>query len=268
MWDEMVEEWSQIPGEGPTPEQRAAFEERLDVEIKRIQNEKRQIAQTHMLYEDELEDKLSTTHKENHRNLHNNIHRKNHGKSRGKSHSKTLSNILKKIGTLAAVLAVIILASFAFPENAIASGFSRILTTVLPDQGAEELRLEDKNGAGAELNPGDYEGLYMPVWIPKGFQAVNVINDANKKGIYYRNNKDEDICFEVAGKNYSVLVDDDNVTEETIIIHGENGKIVQTDSFVYIVWEYQDYLYSVSGEFNLFDDMMKMAEKCTIVGED
>lgn len=253
MWDEMVEEWSQIPGEGPTPEQRAAFEERLDVEVKRIQNEKRQIAQSHMIYEDIL----PNTHKKNHSKLHN-IHRKNH--------DKPLGNILKKIGTVAAVLAVIILASFAFPENAIASGFSRILTTVLPDQGAEELRLEDKNGAGAEFDAWIFEGMYLPGWIPRGFQLVSVINESDRKGINYQNEKMEKICFEATGKNYSIMMDDEDVTEESVFLHGNRGRIIRTDYFAYIIWEDEEYLYSLSSNLDLFDDLMKMAEKCTIVG--
>lgn len=249
----MVEEWSQIPGEGPTPEQRAAFEERLDVEVKRIQNEKRQIAQSHMIYEDIL----PNTHKKNHSKLHN-IHRKNH--------DKPLGNILKKIGTVAAVLAVIILAGFAFPENAIASGFSRILTTVLPDQGAEELRLEDKKDPGIKMDPADFEGMYMPDWIPRGFRVVHIVDDTNKKGIYYKNDSQEDICFEVVGKKYSVLVDDEDVTEEVIILHGTWGKLVRTESIVYIIWEDETSLYSISGDPARVDELVKMAEKCTIMG--
>ena len=230
LWDDIDLDGDDEPGEGPTPEQRVAFEERLDIEVKRVQKQKRQIAQTH------------TTHR------------------------RKIRTIFYKLGTVAAVLAVIILASFCFPDSAIASGFNHILSTVLPDQGAEELRLEEKEDPSIELNIEDFAGMYVPTWIPRGFRIAQVINGYEEKAIYYRNKYGDNICFHISKRNGSFIVDDEDVQEEPILICGEWGKKIVTDSLIYIVWENGDYLYSLSGQKYLLDELIKVAEKCSMIG--
>ena len=225
-WDQKAIEWADEPGRAPSTEQRAAFEEQLDLEVKRIQKQKRQIAQARS------------------------------------ARRKRALRVLRKGATVAAVLMIFIGMTLYHTVDAFAAGVDRFIATVVPTEGAEELRIEEKKDKGQELDLDEYIGMYRPSWIPKGYQAHSVKMGSNGKQLIYVNKENDRICFEISKRMYSVLVDDEEVVEENIYLHDSQGRIVVAEDMVYVIWEDGDYLYTVSGSFTLQDELIKMAEEC------
>ena len=224
-WDQKAIEWADEPGRAPSTEQRAAFEEQLDLEVKRIQKQKRQIAQARS------------------------------------ARRKRALRVLRKAATVAAVLMIFIGMTLYHTVDAFAAGVDRFIATVVPTEGAEELRIEEKNGGGVELNMADFEGMYFPDWIPKGFFVTGVDVDIHANTISYSNKNVDVIQYEVARKSGSVFMDDEEVSETRVYVLDTWGRVVETADSIYVIWEDGEYIYTVSGNVDLRDELIEMVEK-------
>lgn len=232
-WDDAA--WEELIRQGaasdctPTPEQRAAFEELLDLEVKQIQKQKRQIAQT-----------------------------------RATRRYRTFG-VLRHAAAVAAVVVIVLGVSLYCTVDAFAASVDRFIATVIPEQGAEELRIEEKKDAGADYDAQDFEGMYLPSWVPKGYQVKQVDVDINVRTLIYENTSKDKICYEISNSFNSVWVDDEGVSEEVIYLFDSRGTIRSTADAVCIVWEADDYVYTLSGKWDLREELIQMAEQCELL---
>ena len=228
-WEQLAAECASFPGHAPTPQQQAAFEKQLDLEVKRIQNEKRQNSQMQQ------------------------IQRLRHQKR---------MRALRRVAMVVAFLAVFT-GFFLFDSvEAFAGGIDRFIATVVPEEGAEELRVEEKKDGGVELNFEDFTGMFFPNWMPRGYYMDGVECYEHQNKVIYKNKNGETIVYEVARKVNSVFLDDEDVVESTIYILDTQGHIIKTEDSIYIVWEDEMYVYTVSGDIELEKQIKEMAVRC------
>jgi len=224
-WRQKTGQWPVDPEDAPTLQQIASFEERLDREVKQIQGQKRQAAQ-----------------------------------AEAQRRAKTWT-CLRRAAMILAFLLVFAGTTLYHTVESFAAGVNRFIATVLPEDGAEELRTQEKVGARLELDIADYDGMYVPEWLPKGYTMSGITTQMHWRKIVYLNKQQDMICFEIAQKEYSVVVDDEDVTEEPLFFHDSQGWIITTADTVYVVWEDGGYLYTVSGRCELRDALIEIVKR-------
>jgi len=145
--------------------------------------------------------------------------------------------------------------------DAFAAGVDRFIATVVLADGAEELRIEEKKDAGLELNMEDYVGMYMPERVPRGYSvsAIEINNHTNR--IIYSDKNNNTIQYEISKTKSSVFVDDEDIVENRIYVLDTWARVLDTGTVVYIIWEDDNHIYTVSGNANLRDQLIKMVEK-------
>ena len=252
-WEQKAMELAGKPGYAPSPEQRAAFEERLDLEVKQIQKQKRQIAQISHRSQTTDSPLVPENQPDSQDQKVLQISAKHPGRAR---------RILRKVGSVAAVLILFVFMTMYHTVDAFAAGVDRFVATMLPDDGAEELRIEEKQGGGLELNMEDYVGKYMPDWIPRGYvlSKIQVLQHLVK--IEYTNKDGEIIFYQISDAKNSWMVDDEEVVENKVYVLDTWARVIEMDELVSIVWEQEEYMYTVVGNVELRDELIKMVEKC------
>ena len=195
-WEQKAMELVGEPGYTPTAQQRAAFEERLDLEVKRIQKPEK-----HLSHIDDMDDISNIDDAANTYNTDQTAHIAQITKDRRQKRQR----ILRKIGSIAAVLVLFIFMTMYHTVDAFAAGVDRFIATMVPDEGAEELRIEEKNGAGVELNMADYVGMYMPDWVPRGYMLMYAESHRHFVKMVYTNEKGDVISYEVSENKSSLL---------------------------------------------------------------
>lgn len=266
-WEQKAMELAGQPGYTPTPEQRAAFEERLDLEVKQIQKQKRQISQishitqiteNHPLSQDlqgfeELEEtQESKTMQASQDQQVSQIPAKSSRKSR---------RILRKVGSIVAVLVLFIFMTMYHTVEAFAAGVDRFIATMVPADGAEELRIEEKQGEGVELDLAMFKGKYIPDWVPRGYVLTDIEAYIYFVRIVYTNKNGETIFYEISEVVNSVVLNDEEVIEDKTFALGTWARVLEMNEMVYIVWEADGYIYTISGNLNMRDELIKMMEK-------
>ena len=217
----------------PTPQQRAAFQELLGREVKRIQQQKR--------YEIMV-------------------------KARRRA---AMRRGLGKVAVILLFLTVFAGTTLYYTDEAFAAGINRFISRAVPDDGAEELRIEEKkDGEAVKWNKDDFEGMYFPNWIPRGYTLQRVIIGENEREIYYANKQGDEICYTISQKQYSVIVNDENVEEKAVYLHNSQGRMITTDEVVHLVWEENGYTYRVFGNSDMKEELIEMIKKCTLIEGD
>lgn len=228
-WRQKSREWADDPDSAPTPEQIASFEERLDREVKQIQERKRQAAEAA-------------------------------AREAAQRRAAKMTR-LRRAAMILAFLLVFAGTTLYGTVDSFAAGVDRFIATVLPEDGAEELRTEEKVGAHLDLELSYFEGMYLPEWMPKGYAMFEMNAQEHWRRIRYQNKNHDVICYEIAKPSYSVIVDDENVMEEPVYLHDSQGKIITADDTVYVVWEDEAYIYTLSGRCELRDTLIKIVER-------
>ena len=143
-------------------------------------------------------------------------------------------------------------------DKAFAGGVSNFFSRLL--DGGEELSITEKEDAGIELDMADFEGMYFPTWIPKGYVVAEVDDFLGYKSILFKNRNGKVICFYIYVDSQSVAVDNEEVDETPYFIHDSWGKIVDKGENIAIVWEDTEYIYMLMGSSERQNDLVKMAE--------
>lgn len=241
------------PGYAPSPEQRAAFEERLDLEVKQIQKQKRQISQISHRSQTTDSPLVPENQPDSQDQQVSQISAKHPGRS---------SRILRKVGSVAAVLILFVFMTMYHAVDAFAAGVDRFVATMLPDDGAEELRIEEKQGEGIELDLSLFQGKYIPDWVPRGYVLSKIETLQHLVKIVYTNKDGSIISYQISNTKNSWLVDDEEVSENKVYVLDTWGRVVEMNEMVFVVWEKGEYIYTVAGNVDLRDDLIKMVEKC------
>ena len=252
-WEQKAMELAGKPGYAPSPEQRAAFEERLDLEVKQIQKQKRQISQISHRSQTTDSPLVSENQQGSQDQQVSQISAKHPGRAR---------RILRKVGSVAAVLILFVFMTMYHTVDAFAAGVDRFVAIMLPDDGAEELRIEEKKDAGVELNMEDYVGKYMPDWIPRGYALSRIEAVLHLVKIEYTDKDGNIISYQISNTKNSWLVDDEEVSENKVYVLDTWARVIEMGESVFVVWEKDGYVYTVDGNVELRDELIKMVEKC------
>lgn len=262
----------------PTPQQRAAFEERLDLEVKRIQKQKRQNSQIpeltsdrQDLYQDfhqdpqrsrEVQDAQTISESQDSTEIPP-VQYSNGPQTpqRVADHRSKRRRFLRRVGSMVAVLVLFVFMTMYHTVEAFAAGVDRFIATMVPEDGAEELRIEEKEGAQIEFNREDYVGMYFPEWIPRGYSTFGIEQYLHTIKIVYSNNAHDIITYEVSRTSNSVFLDDEIVVESSIYVLDTWAKVIDTDEMSYVVWEDAEHIYTVSGKLDMREALIKMVEK-------
>lgn len=221
-WLHKAEELARDPDRAPTSEQRAAFEERLSREVKIIQNQKRI-------------------------------------KARADRRRRRIPQIARRLAMVAVFLTIVTSATLYYTVDAFAVGVDNFISTIFPK--AQELRLQEGNGSDIELNVADFEGMYVPDWVPNGFNIVDVEGESYPKMVTYANSNEEIIWYYIYNDKSSLRIDDEDTQTKVIYVHDSWGKKVIKDEEVYVIWEDGLYVYMICGDLMFENDLVKILEK-------
>lgn len=228
-WLKKARELAEDPDRSPTPEQRAAFQKRLSQEVKKVQSQKRRDA--------------------------------------GNTASSTASprravrarHTPRRLAMAAIFLSAIMTTTLYCTVDAFAAGVDNFISTIFPR--SQELRLTEKTDGGIEFDHADFLGMYVPDWRPKGFDFVEVDGVSFPKSIAYYDGNGESISYYIYEDSSSLHIDNENVTEEKIYIHDSCGRVIERNQRTYVIWEDGKYLYVVSGNPELREDLIAMMKK-------
>lgn len=191
-WLHKADELSKNPNRDPTPEQREAFQKRLYAEVERIQEQKRRDARAELCH---LPDIRRT------------------GAGRRMSH---------KIAMAFVFLLIVSGTTLYCSVESFAAGVERFIACVVP--GGEEIRISDKQDGGVELDMEEFEGMYVPGWVPKRYCISGVETNSKMKKIIYSDEEGKIIYYEISADINSLAVDDEDIAEKKYFCMIPGGK--------------------------------------------
>lgn len=264
-WEQKAMELADQPGYAPTPKQRAAFEERLDLEVKRIQKQKRQFSQIAEPFEDAqaLQDSLESQDSQHIPNTQD-----YQISPKASDRRRKRQRILRKVGSIAAILVLFVFMTMYHTVEAFAAGVDRFIATVVPEDGAEELRVEDKKDAGVDFDVKDYVGMYFPEWVPRGYVLSKIESYADIVKFTYIDKNADVIIYKIVEAAHSMYVDDEDIIENQIYILDTWARVVEIDGLIYVIWEDSNYIYTVSGKVELKENLITLVERCVKIEQE
>ena len=230
-WTRKAEEYALDPAKMPTPEQKKQFQRRLAREIHWQQRRKRRRLRAR--------------------------------RRQGRSHSS--HRILRKVASVVVFLTVGTLTLLYNTVEGFAASVDNFFTIVSPE--AQEFRMTEKVGGNIEMEVADFEGMYLPSWLPDGYEIVDIKVQNTLKSIFYKDNENNLIIYRIYTELNSVFIDNENVVETNCYIHGFPGRILEKEEKIRVVWEDSVYAYVITGDVEIKSDLIKMAEETNIVQE-
>ncbi len=231
-WTRKAEEYALDPAKMPTPEQKKQFQRRLAREIHWQQRRKRRRLRAR--------------------------------RRQGRSHSS--HRILRKVASVVVFLTVGTLTLLYNTVEGFAASVDNFFTIVSPE--AQELRITEKVGGDIEMEVSDFEGMYLPSWLPDGYEITEVNINNSYKSIYYKDQSETLITYYIVSDASSISVDNEEVISSTCYIHGIPGRVTEKDGKTRIVWEDSVYIYVLIGNTEIKNDLFTMAEETIRVEED
>ncbi len=147
-----------------------------------------------------------------------------------------------------------------------AASVDNFFSIVTPE--AQELRIMEKRDQGFDLNPADFEGMYIPEWVPEGYNVAEIDILDGLKRICYKNADGNQINYYIFIGASSISIDNENIVNTTHYIHGVPAQVNIKDEKIRIVWEDSIYAYMIIGNYDVQNELIEMAEKTMkIVGE-
>lgn len=226
-WVKLAEELEKDPDRAPTDEQRARFKKRLAAAVAESQDQKILEA---MAAEEAKQKKF---------------------------------RLLRNVAVAAIFLCAIVGTTLYSTVDTFAAGVNRFFTTVI--SGDKEMRLEERQNVGIDLDVAEFEGMYIPGWIPNGYHLVEYVSMADEERITYKDGNDKVILYHIYTETGSLWIDDEKMSTTPIYVHDTWGEKIQKDSILYLVWEDGEHVYMVSGDSKDEDILMKIIEKSTKV---
>lgn len=228
-WTRKAEEYALDPAKMPTPEQKKQFQRRLAREIHWQQRRKRRRLRAR--------------------------------RRQGRSH-----RILRKVASVVVFLTVGTLTLLYNTVEGFAASVDNFFTIVSPE--AQELRITEKRDQGIDIDASVFEGMYLPSWLPDGYEIVEIDVQDILKSIFYQNQEENLIVYRIYSDISSVFIDNEEATESECYIHGVPGKIIEKDGKIRIIWEDSVYAYALMGDSELKEDLIMMAKETIEVQED
>ncbi len=175
----------------------------------------------------------------------------------------------KIVRTAASIAAVLVASTFMILYNTVegfAASVDNFLSVVTPE--AQELRITEKTGGDIEIDASEFEGMYLPSWLPDGYEISEVEIEDSWRTIFYRDQDGNLITFYIFANTSSISVDNENVNYSACYIHGIPARIIEKEGKLRIIWEDSVYAYMIIGDAEIQEDLVTMAEETAIVQED
>lgn len=179
-------------------------------------------------------------------------------KRRSAQGENRFGKMARRVAMFVLLVAIVGGSTLGFASDAFAGGLSNFFSRLL--EGGEELGLTEREDAGVEFDLADFEGMYLPTWIPEGYIVSEVDDVLGYKRITYKNKDGEIICFHIYSASQSVAVDNEDVEERAVFLHDSWGKIINRGDSIAIVWEDAEYIYMIMGSLEMQNDLQKVAE--------
>lgn len=228
-WTRKAEEYALDPAKMPTPEQKKQFQRRLAREIHWQQRRKRRRLRAR--------------------------------RRQGRSH-----RILRKVASVVVFLTVGTLTLLYNTVEGFAASVDNFFTIVSPE--AQELRITEKKDQGIDIDASVFDGMYLPSWVPDGYEIFDISIQDTLKSIFYQDEDQNLITYFIAVNASSISVDNEEVTSSICYIHGTPGRVTEKDGKARIVWEDSVYAYIIVGDSTIIDELITMAEKTAKLQEE
>ena len=138
------------------------------------------------------------------------------------------------------VIMAIVTVSFTVTMSveALRSRFVSFLMTFTPRYTELQLQEYDENGNVLEGGqPIKMKDVYVPSYIPAGFEIISMNTYNSESDIVYQNDKGEQISFTSASDTSVTQVDTENADNiETIDISGSKGLLVEKEGLTTVIW--------------------------------
>ena len=174
----------------------------------------------------------------------------------------------KIVRTAVSIAAVLVASTFMILYNTVegfAASVDNFLSVVTPE--AQELRITEKVDQGIDLDPADFEGMYLPEWVPEGYYASDVKIENTLRTVFYEDKEGKLITYCIYSDAISVFIDNEETVNSSDYVHGIPCRIVEKGESVRIVWEDAGRSYAITGDLEIKDDWLKMAEETVKVQE-
>ncbi len=174
----------------------------------------------------------------------------------------------KIVRTAASIAAVLVASTFMILYNTVegfAASVDNFLSVVTPE--AQELRITEKTGGDIEMNASEFEGMYLPSWLPDGYEISEVEIEDSWRTIFYRDQDGNLITFYILANANSIILDNEEVVSSICYIHGIPARIIEKEEKTRIVWEDSGYAYAIIGNTEIQEDLITMAKETAIVQE-
>lgn len=161
----------------------------------------------------------------------------------------TRQRVLKSLNRVAVamLLVIVILFTTVASVQALRVRVLNFIMNIQPEYTSFHLKESDSasNGGSSIVN---WTKAYVPTYIPDGYEVSNTSNSEMLKKIVFQNqqNKDLIIVYTELGEASSPGVDTEDASSfKTISINGQEGTLVEKNSFVTIVWQIDNRLFTV-----------------------
>ncbi len=106
----------------------------------------------------------------------------------------------------------------------------------------------------------EWENVYIPEFIPEGYQISKVESLVNTKIIHYSNEENQIIIFtQYQDENTNLRIDTENAKFDKVDINGFEGLLVEKNGMFTVAWHYNDSAFSLMSNADK-GILIKMAE--------
>lgn len=118
----------------------------------------------------------------------------------------------------------------------------------------------DSGTSGVKGIPSDWHDVYVPTYVPDGFEVVNAEDVGLIKIIDYKNSKGETITFDESPiESDKTEVDTENAYVEKVEVNGNEGLLIEKKGYTTLVWHNNDDVFYLRAQLDK-SEVFKMAE--------
>ncbi len=130
-----------------------------------------------------------------------------------------------------------------------------------------QINFQEQGGGDGESSavagiPKEWDGVYVPIYIPEGFRVVKTEELNAIKVIDFENNEGRKITFDQGPVETGDLqVDTESAEAENFTLtNGEEGLLVEKNGYITLVWHNNEALFFLSAQLEDRSEVFKIAE--------
>lgn len=110
------------------------------------------------------------------------------------------------------------------------------------------------------VNIQDWENVYLPTYIPKGFSVSKAEDMGEVKAIRYSNPVGDLVDFSQYNNiDTDLRIDTQSARTETVMLQGEKALLIDKDGLTTIIWHNHEFMFMMQANIDK-DELIKMAE--------